>query len=197
MADFHVIAAAGRTIQRVLDAAFDDEEPVDGAATRAVLVRSDDFDLSQADNPIVFPALSIFLYRVHVNATMRAAWAAPTLVDGRTRLPLDLHYLLTPWADNAEWEHQILGRAVQVLDETPILSGPLLYPSAAWDDHEALQVAVEDAELDAITRTWDSLDADFRLSVPYVVRVLRLDGRLPLPAEPVRTVVDGLVPEVP
>lgn len=193
MADFHAIAAAGRTIQRVLDAAFDEEEPVDGSNTRAVLVRSDEFDLTLADNPIVYPALSIFLYRVHVNGTMRAAWAASSLTDGRTRLPLDLHYLLTPWADNAEWEHQILGRAMQVLDETPILAGPMLYPSAAWEDHEALQVLVEDAALEDVTRTWDSLDADFRLSVPYVARVLRLDGRLPQPAEPVRTVVDGLV----
>lgn len=196
MADFHVIAAAGRTIQRVLDAAFDEEEPVDGNNTRAVLVRSDEFDLNLADNPIVFPALSIFLYRVNVNATMRASWAASSLTDGRTRLPLDLHYLLTPWADNAEWEHQILGRAMQVLDESPILSGPLLYPSAGWADHEALQVVVDDAALDDITRTWDSLDSDFRLSVPYVARVLRLDGRQPLPVEPVRTVVDRLTPEV-
>jgi hypothetical protein len=192
MADFHVIAAVGRTIQRLLDAAFDAEEPIDGANTRAVLVRSDEFDLNLADNPIVFPALSIFLYRVHVNGTMRASWAASTVADGRTRLPLDLHYLLTPWADNAEWEHQILGRAMQALDETPIITGPLLYPSAAWDDNEALQIVPDDAALDDITRTWDSLDSDFRLSVPYIARVLRLDGRQPLPAEPVRTSIDWL-----
>jgi hypothetical protein len=192
MADFHVIAAAGRTIQRVLDAAFDEEEPVEGSNTRAVLVRSDEFDLSIADNPIVFPALSIFLYRVNVNATMRAAWAATTVGDGITRLPLDLHYLLTPWAENAEWEHQILGRAMQVLDEAPILAGPLLFPSASWADHEALQVVIEDAALDDITRTWDSLDSDFRLSVPYVARVLRLDGREARLAPPVTTSVEQL-----
>jgi hypothetical protein len=194
MADFHVIAAAGRTIERVLDAGFDQLEPVDGSSTRAVLVRSDEFDLSLATTPIVFPALSIFLYRVEVNQTMRAVWAASTLADGRSRLPLDLHFLLTPWADNAEWEYQILGRTMQILDELPILSGPLLYPSPAWEDHETLQVLVDDATLDEIARTWDSLDADFRLSVPYVARVMRLEGREPLPAEPVRTVVDGLVP---
>ena len=193
MADSHVLAAVGRTLERVLDAAFDALEPVEDKNTRAVLVRTQDFDPSTVDNPIVAPALSIFLYRVGVNRTTRAAWAASTLADGRSRLPLELRYLLTPWADNAEWEHQILGRAMQALDELPLMSGPLLYPSAAWHDHEALQVVIDDTADEELGRIWDSLDADFRLSVAYVARVIRLEGREALPAEPVRTAIDGLV----
>jgi hypothetical protein len=74
MADFNVIAAVGRTLERLLDAAFDGAEQVEGANTRAVPVRSDDFDLSTANNPIVFRALSIVLYRVKV----AHGWAAGT-----------------------------------------------------------------------------------------------------------------------
>ena len=126
MASFHAVAATARSLERLLNGAFDGDEPIAGQTTRAVVVRSEDFDLGVADNPIVFPALSIFLYRVAVNGTMRAAWAASAQADGRAHLPLDLHFLLTPWADNAEWEHLILGRTLQALQDNPVLTGPLL-----------------------------------------------------------------------
>ena len=45
MADFRCISAAGKTIERVLNACFEEEQPIsDQRPTRAVLVRSQDFD---------------------------------------------------------------------------------------------------------------------------------------------------------
>jgi hypothetical protein len=43
-------------------------------------------------------------------------------------------------------------------------------------------------------RTFDSLDADFRLSVPYLARIVRVDGRNVEPPSPATTVVAGLAP---
>jgi hypothetical protein len=196
MASFRAIAATGRTLERLLNACFDADEPVAGKNTRAVLVNSDDFDLNGADNPIVFPALSLFLYRTEVNKAMRAAWSGVAAVDGRARLPLDLHYLLTAWADNAEFEHAVLGKTMECLETTPILSGPQLYPAGDWAPNEAVQIVSGEAATDSIVRTFESLDANFRLSVQYIARVVRIDAREAFPDPTVTAAVTGASPSV-
>lgn len=194
MAGFAGIAAAGKSIERMLNACFDEEEPVPNQQTRAVLVRTVDFGEPLAATNIGSPALSIFLYRVDFNKTMRAAWSAVGSANGNSHLAVDLHFLLTPWADNAEFEHRILGRAMQCLETTPVLSGPLLHPSTEWAPNETVQVLLEDLSTEAVMRTFDSLPTDYRLSVPYIARIVRIDGRAPAPDPPVTTAVSGGVP---
>lgn len=195
MASFNSIPAAGKSLERLLTAAFAEPPvPVPGKTTKAYLVRSEDFDHRSLSTIIVRPALSIFLYRVDVNKTMRAAWSGVTADDGLPHLPLDLHFLLTPWGENAEGEGAILGRAMQCLDSTPILSGPLLHQSSDWAPNEAINVLMDEMTTEAVMRTFDSLAADYRISVPYIARVVRLDGRRATPAPDVTTVINGLVP---
>jgi len=182
MAGFSGIAAVGKSIERMLARAFDERQPVSGRQTRAVLVRTD--DLMHRNVPVAIGpyALSIFLYRIDFNKSMRAAWSASGAVDGRGHLAVDLHFLLTAWADNAEHEHLILGRTMQAIEYTPILSGPLLYsPELPYDDEpqpattEAVQLVLEEISTEALMRTFDSLPTDYRLTVPYVGRVVRID----------------------
>jgi hypothetical protein len=125
---------------------------------------------------------------------MRAAWAGVTAHDGVPHLPLDLHFLLTPWADNAEAEASILGRAIQVLDTTALLSGPLLHQSGEWAPNEAIQVLIDELSTEAVMRTFDSLPADYRISVPYIARVIRIDARRAAPSPDVTTLVTGMTP---
>ena len=196
MAGFAGIAATGKSIERLLNAAFADEEPVPGKKTRAVLVRTSDFEETNAATNIGSPALSVFLYRVDSNKVMRAAWSAVSSQDGVPHFAVDLHFLLTPWADNAEFEQRILGKAMQCLETTPQLSGPLLHPSADWAANETVQVVSEDIPPEAMLRAFDSLPTDYRLSVSYVARVVRIDGREATPTPPATTVVAGAVPTV-
>ncbi len=187
------IAATGRSLERYLTACFAADEPVDGEVTTAVLVGTADFDVGNAEE-ISTPALALFLYRVEVNKTMRAAWSAAAYLDGISHLPLDLHFLLTAWADNAEHEQLILGKAMTCIETTPILTGPLLSPSVDWEPAEALQVTPEDLALEEQVRLFDSIGVGFRLSVGYLVRVVRADG-LALPRETlVATLAGGTVP---
>ena len=48
-------------------------EPVPKKKTKAVVVRTPDFEQGAVSNSIGPPALSIFIYRVDFNKTMRAA----------------------------------------------------------------------------------------------------------------------------
>jgi hypothetical protein len=111
--------------------------------TRIALASSPrDLDPNRSSTVIGSPALSILLYRIDFNRTTRAAWSAVGHLEGRAHLPLDLHFLLTPRAQNAEGEHRILGRTMQCLEATPNLSGPLLDPMALWAPGENVQVAL-------------------------------------------------------
>ncbi len=173
----------------MLNAAFEQVQPVPGKTTHAVLARTSDLDTSIQGSIIEPPALSLLIYRVDVNRTMRAAWSAISAHDGRARLPLDLHILITPWAENADHEARILGCAMQCLDAQPILSGPQLQPSGSWAPGEALQISIEDISTENLMRVFDSLPSDYKLSVAYVARILRLDERRAAPDRPVATVI--------
>lgn len=194
MAGFTGIAAVGTSMERLLTAAFTELQPVPTRTAKAALIRTEDL----ADNTLIKEligdlGITILLYRVDFNKTMRAAWSAVGNADGRGYLALDLHYLLTPWADNAEHQHMIIGRAMQVLERTPSLSGPTLFsptlplplyanePQTATTD--SVQILLEEISTEALMRTFDSLPSDYRLSIPYVARVVRIDT-LATPAMP-------------
>jgi hypothetical protein len=85
---------------------------------------------------------------------------------------------------------------MQCLENTPILSGPLLAPAGAWTASEAVQVVLEDVPPDSMFRIFDSLQADFKLSVAYLARVVRIDGVASNLAPEVTTVVAGSAPSV-
>ncbi|MFC5219669.1 DUF4255 domain-containing protein [Streptomyces coerulescens] len=190
MAGFGGVSAVSKSLQRVLDMAFTGRQPIPGATTKAVLVRTQDFDLSQ-HSLIQPPALSLLLYRVDFDKTMRASWSARGAEEGRSYLPLNLHYLLTAWATNAEHEHRILGRTLQILENVSVLSGPLLDPSGQWQPDEGVQLVLEDVSTDDLMRTFEALTTDFRLSLPYLARVVVVAGPDDTPPTDTLSVVTG------
>jgi hypothetical protein len=191
------IAAAAASIEQLLNAAFNEEQPLPTRPTTAILVQTEDFPETQTErNQLPANGLTIFVYRVDFNKAMRAAWSGVGSRDGRTHLPLDLHFLITPWSENATNELRILGRAMECLENTPILSGPLLSGPGDWAPNESLQIVLEDVSTEAVMRMFDSLPGHYKLSVPYIGRVLRVDGRVSFPPASVTTVVTGLTPDL-
>lgn len=196
MADFRCIASAGLSIARLISTCFVDDPPVITAPQpRAVLIRTEDLS-PQGGQPsgIQNNTLSIMFYRVDVNTPTRAAWSAVGARDGRAHLPLDLHFLITAWAANAVEEYTILGRAMECLETTPILSGPLLDSSASWAPNETVQIVLGEITTEEVMRIFESLPHDYKLSVPYIARIVRLDSSVALPTPDVATVVQGIVP---
>jgi hypothetical protein len=188
MPGYTAIAAVGTSMERLLTQAFAERQPVPSRVARAALIRTEDLagDTQRINDRIGDLGLTILLYRIDFNKSTRAAWSAVSNADGRGHLPLDLHYLLTPWADNAEHQHMVIGRAMQVLERVPVLAGPTLYspslplpayasePQAAPGD--SVQLLLEEISTEALMRTFDSLPGDYRLSIPYVARVVRIDS---------------------
>lgn len=191
MADFTSIAAVCSSIRRYIELCFTETRPIADRNTHVVTIRTEDFN-TDASNVITLPALSIFLYRVDADKTMRAAWSSVAHRDGRAHTPLDMHLLLTAWAENADHEYRIMGRAVQCIEDNPILAGPLLDPLTDWAAYEAVQLCLENLSTEDIMRIFDSLPVDFKLSVPYVARVVVVDGQVSRPHPVVGESVSGI-----
>lgn len=193
MANYRGIASAAVSIERLLNACFTAQQPIsaDSAATAAI-VTTEDFK-KETDTRIPKVGVSIFPFRIDVNKPQRGPLAAVGHRDGRGHLPLDLHILITAWATNPEYELRILGRAMQCLESTPILTGPLLDSAANWQTTEGVQVVIGEMTTEEIMRTFDSLPHEYKLSVPYVARAIRIDT-VAIPQLEVTTSVLGIVP---
>jgi hypothetical protein len=195
VANFECIASTGRSLERLLNAGFQQVSPIEGENVRAVLIRTEDLETIGGPGTVINPpALSLYLYRVDFNKTTRAGWSAAGSMDGRAHLPLDLHFLLTPWAGDAENELKVLGRAMQILETYPSLTGPLLGSSGDWLPGDSVQLVLEEITTEAVMRTFDSLPHDYKLSIPYVARVVRLDALAAFPLPDVHEAVVGIVP---
>ena len=195
MASYRSLASVTLSLVSLLNAAFEEEQPVaDDTPATAALVNTVDFEQGP-DTRIPNLGLSIFPYRVEVNRTMRPGWAGVGSLDGAGHLPLDVHVLLTPWADNPVDELRILGRSMQCLEACPIFSGPALSPLGGWARNEAVQIVVGEITTEEIMRTFDSLACDYRLSVPYILRVVRIDTPA-VPMLDVGKVITGITASV-
>jgi hypothetical protein len=189
MAGANSIASVGRSLRRLLNDALS-ELPVPVSNAEAFLVRTESFESDSSD--FRRPALTIYLYRIDFNKATRAAWSAVGSRDGQAHLPLDLHYLVTAWAANAEDEHRILGCAMQRLESMPVLAGPLLTTDGGWAPNEAVQLVLGEMSTEELMRTFDSLPGHYHLTVPYLARVVRLDARRLEPGPRVDTAIAGL-----
>jgi hypothetical protein len=195
VANFTGIAAVGSSIVRYLKMGFKEIQPIPNRNTSVLLIRTEDMNRERS-NTITIPALTLLLYKIGCNSNMRASWASVGHRDGESHLPLDLHFLLTAWGDNPEHEHLILGRAMQCIENMPIFSGPLLDPVTDWTAHESVQISMDDLSTEDIMRTFDSLPVDFKLSVPYVAKIVVIDGRERHPRQTVTTAIVGTTAEV-
>jgi hypothetical protein len=139
------------------------------------------------------PALTLFLFEILEDPSTRnqPRVRVPQANGVKIRKPdltLVLRYLITPWIDNlnAPYTDQLLlGRITQVFYENAILAGPQLQGTTLAGTSSALKVTMAPLTLEDRTRIWGALHKDYRLSITYEVRVIRIE---PLDAQLVGTV---------
>jgi hypothetical protein len=192
VAGYQALAAAGLSIVALLERRFAEQPGV--GALRAFLASNKELQTMKDDvSPLVQkPAISVFCYRVSIDRETRPGWSAVASADGIPRLPLRMHFLLAAWAANIQDELRFLGLAAQVLESEPLLTGPMLDPIGDWGPGDAVQVLSDDLALDSLSEAFQSLNTDYQLSLPYLARVIRIDGRRGAASEPVATVADRL-----
>jgi hypothetical protein len=156
--------------------------------------------------------LNLFLYHVTPNASLRNI-DLPAYNNGGERmtnppLALDLHYLLTAFGSDNFHAEILLGYAMQVLHETPILtrqairtvlgknSGQSTIPSDLQetlalsdlaDQVEQIRISQQSLNIDETSKLWTALTAHYRLSAFYSATAVLIESKRPIkPSLPVR-----------
>jgi hypothetical protein len=121
------------------------------------------------------PALTLYLYRVTMNEHLRNQPYTGNSLDRTPPLALDLHYLLTVWADNAKDEHRLLSWAMHQLHTHQTLSASSLNEDGGWSSGEMIQLIPAELSNEDLMRIWDAFQRPYTLSASYIARVARID----------------------
>lgn len=131
------------------------------------------------------PAVTLYLYRVTIDEHLRNRPAHHRPHNPALPLSLNLHYLLSVWADSALAEHAILAWVMSELNQHPVLDSATLSPEAGWRPDDQVNIVPVELSTEDMMRIWDSLLPNYRLSVPYIARVVRIDPIFRPESEPV------------
>lgn len=130
--------------------------------------------LNDVDDPPL--TLSLYMYRIQMNEHLREAPRVSRTGERRPPLSLDLHYLLTAWADNPVHENLILAWAMLQLHRNPVLDLSSLTPAGGWQAGDFVQFIPAELTNEDMMRIWDAVTPSYRLSTAYTARVVRIDG---------------------
>jgi len=186
MATWNAIAAATSAIVGLLDDAY---PRVFGKLTVAAAHASD-----LTGDKAIPDGFTVCLYRVTLNGTLRnlPPRTAPDGTRYRPSLPVDLQYLITPWAGNVEKQQRLLGWGMRHLEDNPILSAGLLNRYLKEPDvfrpEETVELVSESLSLADFTNIWDKLKPRLQTSALYVARMVLIDSDIDLSeGRPVQT----------
>jgi hypothetical protein len=181
VANFNAIAAASEAIKRYLKEAPRPDFP----QLDVDLYQMTDFQKS----PPAGGRISLMLYRVAHNTSRRNL--PPTVGDDgrrfRPAVPLDLFFLISAWALNAEFQQRLLGWCVRTLEDAPILPASVLnrlQTQAVFRRTETLELIGEALSLQDLNVLWDVVKPNVPLSVTYVARMVAIESEIPLDENP-------------
>jgi len=175
MATYNAIAVTGQTILGLLSS----ECPPEFSGAQ--------FDLYQPNNFLtpMDEGISLYLYRVAVNVSCRNLQPRCESHGQRYRpsFPLDLFFMLTPWAKTAAKQQRLLGWAMRVLEDMPILPSNLLNrygEPETFRANETVELVCEPISLQDMINIWDVFKPHQQLSVTYVARMIMIESTLQL-----------------
>jgi hypothetical protein len=183
MSDARAIEAVTETLRGIVDAGVKSVTP----GARAITRPPHEITSSQE------PQVNVFLYQAEIDGALRNT--DPVSIapgeSGQPTLPLILHYLITPYAPDADdvQAHRLLGGALRALHSHPRLTASDLAAAAPYSDisHQVEWVRVCWQPLDDkdIYSLWSIFQAPYRVSVAFELRVVLIDstvvGSAPLP----------------
>jgi hypothetical protein len=174
MANYRAIATVCDAIIQLLESQYVPED-FDGNQLQFRVYLAKDFS-----QPMT-AGVSLFLYRIYTNGTRRtpSGRVDPHGQQYRTQLPLDLHFLLTAWAQDASLQHTIAGWMMRILEDTPSFPPGLLnqqFPHIFHPD-ETVEISLTELTTEELFRIWEVIvNHAYQISVPYVARNVRIES---------------------
>lgn len=171
MASYQAIAVTGQAILGLLSSECPEE--FSGAQ----------FELYQPNNFLnpMEEGISLYLYRVTINTTRRNLTVRTDERGKRFRpsLPVDLYYMLTPWAKTAVKQQRLLGWAMRILNVMNTFPANQLNRFGEMNTFrqtEAVELICEPISLQDMINIWEVFKPHQQLSVTYVARMLLIDS---------------------
>ena len=176
MANYLAIAAVAKTILRLIE----EQCPRDEFSTTPsfLLYSSHDFG-----TPALTEGFSLMLYRVTVNTVRnQPPRRGPDGVKKRPALPLDLSFMLTPWATETERQLRLLGWAMRFLEDHSVVPASVLNQSLSrrerpvFDPDEAIEIYCDPPAIADYLGLWDKFKNKWQTSVTYSVRMVMIES---------------------
>lgn len=183
MATYDAIAAVSKAILGLLEDARASFAHL--PAPQFKLFHASDFDNPKdANRGFTNVGVSVCLYRVALNTSMRNAGRQllPDSRSVRSPLPLDLFYLVTAWADDVEMQQRLLGWAMRVLHDAPLLPATLINdhsPDVAggvFRPTETVELTLDTLSFQDMTTIWDKLKPKMQTSATYIARLVTIES---------------------
>jgi hypothetical protein len=176
MSDSLAIAAVTSALRRRLQRALDASLP----GTRVTIRPPDKARDGQSGNQV-----NLFLIQTSPNASWRNV-ATETAGQGslhQTPLALNLLYLMSAHGrdddDPEPFSHGLLGEAMRVLHEQPVLEQAEIGATPTGSDvgafAERVRVTLQPFSVEEMTKLWTIFQAPYRLSVVYEASVVLID----------------------
>jgi len=187
------------TVTAVLRQMLDDAVKVDVGAIEVTTLPPDDLSLKNDK-----ARLNLYLYHVTPSAAWRNADLPTRRADGsqalKSQLGLNLHYLVTAYGKTAKDDpevHRVLGSAIRVLHEQPVLTRDAIRARLAENSLDASDLAeqiemvkltLQSLTIEELSKLWSVFfQTPYRISMAYEVSVVLIDGKeAPRPSLPVR-----------
>jgi hypothetical protein len=182
VSDSQAIAAVTSTLRNLITAGAQDI----GGAT--VTVQPPD----KARGILTTNQINLFLYQALPNAAYRNMDLPGRANPGESGSPpmaLNLYYLLTVFGSDNDDDveaHRLLGRAMSVLHDHPLLGRQEILNAVPGSDLadqiERIRFTLQPLSVSDIFQLWSGFQANYRLSVSYEATVVLIDSTLPLKA---------------
>lgn len=128
-----------------------------------------------AENENMGMAVTIYLYRTEIDKNTRNQVYSQGTKLKPLPLSLALFYLVIVWADSALAEHTITCWVMSQLHQHPILDQSTLSGSGNWNGGDQITIVPMEMSNEDLMRLWDVLSPNYRLSLPYIARVVRIE----------------------
>ena len=121
--------------------------------------------------------VSIWPYKVGISEHLRNREFRLPAQQLNRPLSLDVHLLVTVWSTTVHDELLLFAWTLRELDRLSLLDASVLAGGvdAQWRPDEQVQLQPVEMSLEDLLRLWEGLAPKYRLSMPYVARVLQLD----------------------
>lgn len=130
-------------------------------------------DLKKLDGHDV--KVTLLLYRITHNEHLRNRSRADLPFNQPVPLTLNLHLLVTVWADTALKEQSLLAWAMRELHLRPVLDRSLFADSGGYAAGDLVSLTPDELTLDDLSKLWQVLVQPMRPSLGYVARNVKLD----------------------